>query len=242
MVNLKKFPHLASAPRFQLPEHKDSDTSNAGEKTLSGQFAEVNSSMSSFGDVSKPSDTSSSFVPARGLNSFGASLRHLKSWNRNQTTTKTGKTEHPEEFVPTAQFTPLVPLPALLEKVIFQHRAKIFRFEPELKEWKVRGLGDIKILQSNKDLSKIRIFMVADDFNLKEVHCNHWLSKDMKIKHCGQSTKMVTWTALETALDSPRTQIFTCKFENENAVSFFSICRLILSFIHASMQKNMEKS
>lgn len=42
------------------------------------------------------------------------------------------------------------------ENVLFEYRAKFFRFYN--KEWKERGFGDIKILE-NKVLKKIRVLM-----------------------------------------------------------------------------------
>lgn len=42
------------------------------------------------------------------------------------------------------------------ENVLFEYRAKFFRFYK--KEWKERGFGDIKILE-NKVLKKIRVLM-----------------------------------------------------------------------------------
>lgn len=42
------------------------------------------------------------------------------------------------------------------ENVLFEYRAKFFRFYN--KEWKERGFGDIKILE-NKVFKKIRVLM-----------------------------------------------------------------------------------
>ena len=62
-------------------------------------------------------------------------------------------------------FEPIIFLPALVEvkidedeAVIFSHRAKLYRFESSTKEWKEKGVGDIKILH-NKDNNTYRILL-----------------------------------------------------------------------------------
>uniref|UniRef100_A0A8C2FGK5 RanBD1 domain-containing protein n=1 Tax=Cyprinus carpio TaxID=7962 RepID=A0A8C2FGK5_CYPCA len=52
-------------------------------------------------------------------------------------------------------FEPVVPLPDLVdvstgeenEQVLFSHRAKLYRYDKDLSQWKERGIGDLKILQ-----------------------------------------------------------------------------------------------
>lgn len=44
------------------------------------------------------------------------------------------------------------------EEVLYCHRAKLFRFDPNTKEWKERGLGDIKLLR-HPNTKKLRLVM-----------------------------------------------------------------------------------
>lgn len=68
------------------------------------------------------------------------------------------------EDEPQVDFKPVIPLPPKVdvitgeenEKVLFQHRAKLFRFLDG--EWKERGLGDIKILYDEQN-SRYRLLM-----------------------------------------------------------------------------------
>lgn len=58
---------------------------------------------------------------------------------------------------------PVVPLPEKVdvvtgeenENVLYSQRAKLYRLESASKEWKERGVGDVKILQ-HKETGKIR--------------------------------------------------------------------------------------
>jgi len=205
-------------------ETKKSDTSSVGGKTSSGStpgpFGSMNfSSVSSFGDVTKSSDGSSPF--GSGFKPFGLGSQSSES----SVPTKQDDEDVVEEFVPTAEFAPVIPLPPLVEvkkgdeneNVVFKHRAKIFRFVSDSKEWKERGLGDIQILQDKNDPSKIRIVMWRE--KILKLACNHWLTKGMKMDYYQQSKKMVSWTAMDFAEGEQKTEIFTCKFGNEDAVS-----------------------
>ena len=226
-----------------VAEPKKSDSLNEDEKKPSGStpgpFASLTfSSTSSFGDVSKSSNRSSPFGSAGEFKPFGGNPPVSKTEDKTPTPAKNSEEETPDEFVPTAEFTPVIPLPPLVEvkkgdeneNVIFQHRAKIFRFVPDLKEWKERGLGDIKILQDKNDASKIRIVMWRE--KILKLACNHWLKKGMKIDYCQQSKKMVTWTALDFAEEEQKTEIFTCKFGNEDAVSFIFLNNMFVILVY----------
>jgi len=73
------------------------------------------------------------------------------------------------EEEPQFDFKPIIPLPPKVdvvtgeegEKVLFQHRCKIYRYTPEVKEFKERGLGDIKILY-DEEHRRYRLLMRRD--------------------------------------------------------------------------------
>lgn len=69
--------------------------------------------------------------------------------------------ENVEEEENNTYFTPVIPLPDKVEvrtgeedeDILYSHRAKLFRFRE--KEWRERGLGDIKILR-HRQSGKLR--------------------------------------------------------------------------------------
>lgn len=93
-----------------------------------------------------------------------------------------------DDYVPTATFTPVIALPELVEtvtgeeneNVMFEHRAKLFRFDRSTKEWKERGLGNIKILVNKNDLNKMRLLMRREQ--VFKLCCNQYLLKDTKFE------------------------------------------------------------
>lgn len=72
--------------------------------------------------------------------------------------------EVPESNDP--HFEPIIPLPDLVEvktgeedeEAVFSHRAKLYRFESSSKEWKEKGVGDIKILR-HREKNTYRILL-----------------------------------------------------------------------------------
>lgn len=85
------------------------------------------------------------------------------SANKHETTKKVEKEDAasgdegenegaPEEYDP--HYEPIVPLPAAIvvttgeedETPIFNERAKLFRYDADAKEWKERGVGQMKLL------------------------------------------------------------------------------------------------
>uniref|UniRef100_A0A3Q4MQT2 RanBD1 domain-containing protein n=1 Tax=Neolamprologus brichardi TaxID=32507 RepID=A0A3Q4MQT2_NEOBR len=101
-------------------------------------------------------------------------------------------------------FEPVVPLPDLVEtstgeeneQVVFSHRAKLYRYDKESKQWKERGIGDLKILQ-NYNNKRARLVMRRDQ--VLKICANHWISPIMKLEPMKGAEKAWVWSALDFA-------------------------------------------
>lgn len=101
-------------------------------------------------------------------------------------------------------FEPVVPLPDLVdistgeenEQVVFSHRAKLYRYDKELGQWKERGIGDLKVLQ-NYDTKRVRLIMRRDQ--VLKICANHWITVAMKLEPMKGAEKAWVWSALDFA-------------------------------------------
>ena len=122
-------------------------------------------------------------------------------------------------------FEPVIQLPDKVdvvtgeedEKVLFEHRAKLFRFHN--KEWKERGLGDIKILE-NKRTKRIRVLMRREQ--ILKICCNHNISEDLDLKPMPNSNgKAWTWYAMDHSDDEPKCEQFSVRFKTPEIANKF---------------------
>lgn len=98
-------------------------------------------------------------------------------------------------------FEPIIALPEKIkvttgeeeEDVVFSHRAKLYRFEKDSKQWKERGLGDIKILYHDEN-SRSRILMRRDQIH--KICANHYITPEMTLSLNGSSQKSWVWNTL----------------------------------------------
>uniref|UniRef100_A0AAQ6AB98 RAN binding protein 2 n=1 Tax=Amphiprion ocellaris TaxID=80972 RepID=A0AAQ6AB98_AMPOC len=101
-------------------------------------------------------------------------------------------------------FEPVVPLPDLVdistgeenEQVVFSHRAKLYRYDKELTQWKERGIGDLKILQ-NYETKRVRLIMRRDQ--VLKICANHWITAAMKLEPMKGAEKAWVWSAMDFA-------------------------------------------
>ncbi|XP_056146006.1 E3 SUMO-protein ligase RanBP2 [Lampris incognitus] len=101
-------------------------------------------------------------------------------------------------------FEPVVPLPDLVEistgeeneQVVFSHRAKLYRYDKDLGQWKERGIGDLKILQ-NYVTKRVRLIMRRDQ--VLKICANHWITTAMKLEPMKGAEKAWVWSALDFA-------------------------------------------
>ncbi|XP_068629144.1 E3 SUMO-protein ligase RanBP2-like [Battus philenor] len=124
-----------------------------------------------------------------------------------------------EEFEPAVDFKPVIPLPALVDQktgeedeiVLFEHRAKLLRYDASAKEWKERGLGNIKILMHKDNNNKIRLLMRREQ--IMKVCCNHAINKEMIFQKMPNMDKAVTWCAKDFSDGELVAETFCLRFK-----------------------------
>lgn len=80
------------------------------------------------------------------------------------------------------------------EEILFKKRAKLYRWDRDLDQWKERGTGDIKIL-FHPTKHFYRILMRRDQ--VMKVCANHTISPSMKIKPMNAMDSALVWTATD---------------------------------------------
>uniref|UniRef100_A0A8C6R9D2 E3 SUMO-protein ligase RanBP2 n=1 Tax=Nannospalax galili TaxID=1026970 RepID=A0A8C6R9D2_NANGA len=154
--------------------------------------------------------------------------------NKNHETD--GGSAHGDEDDDGPHFDPVVPLPDKIEvktgeedeEEFFCNRAKLFRFDGESKEWKERGIGNVKILR-HKTSGKIRLLMRREQ--VLKICANHYISPDMKLTPNAGSDRSFVWHALDYADELPKPEqlairfktpeeaaLFKCKFEEAQSI------------------------
>uniref|UniRef100_A0AAR2IWP9 E3 SUMO-protein ligase RanBP2 n=1 Tax=Pygocentrus nattereri TaxID=42514 RepID=A0AAR2IWP9_PYGNA len=115
-------------------------------------------------------------------------------------------------------FEPVVPLPDLVEistgeeneQVVFSHRAKLYRYDKDLSQWKERGIGDLKILQ-NYDTKRSRLVMRRDQ--VLKLCANHWITSDMKLEPMKGAEKAWIWSAFDFAEGEAKVEQLAVRFK-----------------------------
>ncbi|XP_075708778.1 E3 SUMO-protein ligase RanBP2-like isoform X2 [Rhinoderma darwinii] len=115
-------------------------------------------------------------------------------------------------------FEPVVPLPEKVEvktgeedeEEMFCNRAKLFRFDVDSKEWKERGLGNVKILR-HRVSGKIRLLMRREQ--ILKICANHYINADMKLKPLSASDKSYVWHAYDYADEMPKSEQLAIRFK-----------------------------
>ena len=161
-----------------------------------------------------------------------------------------------QDYPPHVRFKPLVSLPELSsistgeenEALEFSHRAKLYRFDTNTKQWKERGVGDIKIL-CHKTTGRARVLMRRDQ--VLKICCNHYISGDMDIKAHGGNECTLSWFTRADFADEEDTkcQKLMVRFRHaENANDFKSVflkfaqkCNSIPHLVSGTSEKEDQK-
>ncbi|KAK3932811.1 E3 SUMO-protein ligase RanBP2 [Frankliniella fusca] len=187
-------------------------------------------------------DTNFKGFPGTGTKVFGGTVSSTTDFgNKSGTEPESGDAE---EFEPTAEFKPVIPLPSLIEvrtgeedeDVLFEERAKLLRFDSVGTQWKERGIGKIKVLK-NKTTGKVRLLMRREQVH--KVCCNHFLTQDLLFKPLSTSDKAITWSAQDYSEGEVRVEVFALRFKTpELMVTFKDIVEKLQKEVSNTPQGN----
>uniref|UniRef100_A0A2I3GEG3 RAN binding protein 2 n=1 Tax=Nomascus leucogenys TaxID=61853 RepID=A0A2I3GEG3_NOMLE len=163
--------------------------------------------------------------------SFKSALSPSKSPAKlNQSGTSVGTDEESdvtqEEERDGQYFEPVVPLPDLVEvssgeeneQVVFSHRAKLYRYDKDVGQWKERGIGDIKILQ-NYDNKQVRIVMRRDQ--VLKLCANHRITPDTTLQNMKGTERVWVWTACDFADGERKVEQLAVRFKLQDVADSF---------------------
>ena len=105
------------------------------------------------------------------------------------------------------------------EEVLFTHKAKLFRYDTTISQWKERGIGDIKLLR-NVNTNKVRIIMRRDQ--ILKICCNHFITSDMSLL-AHQDRSWMWFTLNDFADEVPRPEKFAVKFKSAEIAQMFKL-------------------
>ncbi|KRZ33337.1 RANBP2-like and GRIP domain-containing protein 1, partial [Trichinella pseudospiralis] len=123
-------------------------------------------------------------------------------------------------------FKPVIPLPAKVdvvtgeedEELILKLRCKLYRYVSDLKEYKERGAGDLKLLR-NKRTCKYRLVMRQE--KVLKVVVNHYISKQMKVQISERNDRLCIWQCRNFVDNELIEETLAARFRNVDAVKKF---------------------
>ncbi|EDL93086.1 rCG22046 [Rattus norvegicus] len=122
-------------------------------------------------------------------------------------------------------FEPIVSLPEVEvksgeedEEVLFKERAKLYRWDRDVSQWKERGIGDIKILWHSVK-NYYRILMRRDQ--VFKVCANHVITKAMELKPLNFSNNALVWTASDYADGEAKIEQLAVRFKTKEITECF---------------------
>lgn len=152
-----------------------------------------------------------------------------------------------DSYDPIPDFKPIINLPdevAIMtgeegEEVLFDARAKLFRFVS--KEWKERGLGQIKLLRNNTT-GKIRVLMRRE--RVHTICANHFITPGIEINPMKDREKAYFWGANDFADETLNYEMFCIRFKSVDTGNEFyeKFCVAITESTASQSHNNTELS
>ncbi|KAI7860254.1 RanBP1 domain-containing protein [Circinella umbellata] len=146
--------------------------------------------------------------------------------NEEKKTVQKEEQQEEVEASPDVHFEPVVKLEAVEvktfeedENVLFKMRAKLFRYDKQLKEWKERGTGDVKFLE-HKENKKVRLLMRRDKTH--KVCANHFVTSEMSLSPNVGSDRSWVWNVLADVSDGEaKAETLAIRFANSDNANQF---------------------
>ncbi|XP_065211269.1 ranBP2-like and GRIP domain-containing protein 4 isoform X2 [Planococcus citri] len=162
--------------------------------------------------------------PQLNTSNVSTSGKADESGLNESTAASSGGAGDEDEFVPTQEFSPVIPLPELIDvktgeegqEVLYEERCKLYRYTGE--EWKERGVGNMKILRDPVS-GYVRLLMRREQVH--KVCCNHRLLKEHELKKHSTSDKAWTWCAQDYSENELKNETFCVKFKHTEQANAF---------------------
>merc|ERR1712223_1152811 len=209
------------------PEEPKNESKNEPTSENKGTDLSANKSLFSFASLATTDSKPLFGQKTEGFSFAGANkpLFGTTSKPANESTND-DDTEQVEENEHDPHFEPIIPLPELVdvktgeeeEEEVFKHRAKVYRYDTETKQWKERGVGDIKILK-HPSRGTFRILLRRDQ-TLK-IACNHYISEVMELKPMATSETALIWFAVDYADGDGKNEQLAVKFKTADTKNDF---------------------
>jgi len=133
-----------------------------------------------------------------------------------------------EEYVPDQEFQPLVSLPEVEvktgeedEEKLFGERAKLYRMDAESKQWKERGIGEMKILR-HRVTGRFRIVMRREQ--VLKLCANHYITASIKLMPMKTSETSLCWIANDYSEGEYQQEQLCIKFKTAELTEKFRSC------------------
>ncbi|KAF4521476.1 hypothetical protein B566_EDAN001773 [Ephemera danica] len=137
-----------------------------------------------------------------------------------------GDEEGGEDETHDPHFEPIVALPDAIEvktgeeeeEKLFCQRAKLYRYSADLKEWKERGVGEIKVLH-HKVNGTYRLLMRREQVH--KLVLNQLLNPATTLSRMATNSNAWCWAGLNYAEDEAKLEELAVRFKNEDIMKEF---------------------
>jgi len=204
----------------------------ASDKSTASQLPVFGAGATTFADLAKQ-DVKGFTTKVDNSDVFKAAGEELFRHTFVKSPGSTGKAnvsgqEDEEEYVPDQEFKPLVSLPEVEvktgeedEEKLFGERAKLYRMDADSRQWKERGIGEIKILH-HRISGRFRIVMRREQ--VLKLCANHYITTRMTLVPLKTSETSLCWVASDYSEGEVQKEQLCIKFKTADIAQKFRSC------------------